>query len=103
MISKVMSLPSVVFITTLFLSIEVIGPHQLVIVAGVRHRDGGNEQAQRQNREKEVASCTVDYQKGARAFSRTCSAVQPDARRSRTPVSPSDLLSFCAGDFMTSA
>ena len=32
----------------------------------------------------------------------TRSAVQPFARRSRMPESPSDLLSFCVGDFMIS-
>jgi hypothetical protein len=30
----------------------------------------------------------------------TCAGVHPRARSSRMPVSPSDLLSFCDGDFM---
>ena len=78
------------------------GPHQLVIVTGVGHRHRRNEQAQRQDREKEVLH-DGRLAERARAFSRTCSLVQPDARRSRMPVSSLDLLSFCVGDFMTSA
>ena len=38
----------------------------------------------------------------AAACSRTAAAVHPRARRSRTPVSPSDLLSFCVAVFMIS-
>ena len=44
----------------------------------------------------------VDYQKGARFLEDLLRPSSPRARRSRMPVSPSDLLSFCVGDFITS-
>ena len=37
-----------------------------------------------------------------RAASSTAAGAHPSARRSATPVSPSDLLNFCVGDFITS-
>ena len=47
-----------------------------------------------------VPAVLVTASDKARAI--TCAAVQPAARSSRMPVSPSDLLSFCEGDFMIS-
>jgi drug/metabolite transporter (DMT)-like permease len=52
---------------------------------------------------KSPAPARAKSRPGSRARSFTRAGLSPFARRSRTPVSPSDLLSFCVGDFITSA